>query len=101
MKKRQGEYVNRDFNNEHIKLPVKKGKIRIWVSSHESICFAQLTITPPEGVNIGCIYYDSEDRSEQRQTVNVLNDYYDAFKEAYNTFEQQKNDLLETKTIHK
>ena len=97
----QGEYVNRDFNNEHIKLPVKKGKIRIWVSSHESICFAQLTITPPEGVNIGCTYYDSEDRSEQRQTVNVLNDYYDAFKEAYNTFEQQKNDLLETKTIHK
>ena len=51
--------------------------------------------------DIGCTYYDSEDRSEQRQTVNVLNDYYDAFKEAYNTFEQQKNDLLETKTIHK
>ena len=51
--------------------------------------------------NIGCTYYESEDRSEQRQTVNVLNDYYDAFKEAYQMLEQQKKDLLETKTIHK
>ena len=93
-----GAYVNQDFHNEHIRLPVKKGKIRIWVSSHEIISPAHLTITPPEGVNISCTYYESEDRSEQRQTVNVLNDYYDAFVEAYQRIDQKKKNLLETKT---
>lgn len=72
---------------------MKTGKIRIRISSHESVAPVQLKITPPEGVDINCTYYDTEERSRQRQEVNVLNDYYDAYRKAYRRIAIKKIDI--------
>lgn len=83
------EYHNLDFHDEHIRLPMRKGKIMIWISSHEASAPVSARITVPEGVRIKCTYYNRDQHSPQRKEANVLNDYYDEFRLAYEVVEEK------------
>ena len=80
-------YNNVDFHEESIKIPLRKGKLRIWVSNHEAIDPITVKICVPEGVEISGSYYEREDLSPQNKRVNVLSDYYAAFRESYRKLE--------------
>lgn len=80
-------YKNEDFHEESIQIPLRKGKLRIWVSNHEAIDPITVNIYVPDGVEISGSYYEREDLSPQNKTVNVLTDYYAAFRESYRKIE--------------
>lgn len=83
-------YHNPDFHDECVRLPLRKGKIRIWISSHETSTPVSLKITVPEDVHIKCTYYERDQHSPQRTDANVLNDYYDEFRIAYKLIEEKQ-----------
>lgn len=80
-------YKNSDFYNETIRVPIRKGKLRIRISSHEPLDKASITIILPENLSSKCCYYQSQRSAPQRREVNVLNDYYDSYRKAYEELE--------------
>ena len=80
-------YKNSDFYNETIRVPIRKGKLRIRISSHEPLDKASITIILPENLNSKCCYYQLQRSAPQRREVNVLNDYYDSYRKAYEELE--------------
>lgn len=83
------KYINTDFHDEHIRIPLRKGKIRIVLSSHEASTPVEVKLSIPRGVDVKSMHYECEDLSNQNQQVNVLNDYYDAFRQAYKRIEEK------------
>lgn len=81
-----------DFHDARIRMPMRKGKIIIRVSSDEHLTPTSVKIYVPENVNaISCRYYVREDSSPQNKEVNVLNDYYDDFRKAYQELDEKRN----------
>lgn len=85
-------YCNEDFYNEIIKLPIRKGRVRIRVSSHEPLTSTSVTIVIPENINAKCYYYQARSQEKQRKEVNVLNDYYDSYRKAYDELERREKE---------
>ena len=86
-----GKYHNDDFIDEKIRLPMRKGKIIIRISSHEALTPASIAISVPQNVSaIRCKYYEREDLSPQNREVNVLNDYYADFRKAYQELDEKQ-----------
>ena len=80
-----------DFHDTRIRVPMRKGKIIIRVSSHEPLTPASIEIFVPQNVHaISCKYYVREDTSPQNKGVNVLNDYYDDFRKAYKELDEKQ-----------
>ena len=87
---KEGSYHNDDVHNITLKVPVKKGRLNIRITSHESLVPAQVTMMLPEGVTATCRSYQKKSNLPQRKAVNVLNDYYEAFRTAYALLDEEK-----------
>ena len=85
-------YQNPDFHNETIRIPAKKGKYIIRITSNEPLTPATATFAFPKQMNARCKYYQHQSSAQQRREVNILNDYYEAFRQAYALLEQRKVD---------
>lgn len=82
---------NNDFHDVRIRVPMQKGKIIIRASSHEALTPASVKISLPPNVHaVSCKYYAREDASPQNKEVNVLNDYYDDFRKAYQELDDKR-----------
>lgn len=82
---------NNDFHDTRIRVPMRKGKIIIRASSHEALTPASVNISLPPNVHaVSCKYYVREDSSPQNKEVNVLNDYYDDFRKAYQELDAKR-----------
>ena len=83
-------YQNKDFHSETIRVPIRKGKMRIRIRSHEPLTSSSITFVLPENVKAKCCYYQTRSHEKQRKEVNVLNDYYDSYRKAYEELEKKK-----------
>lgn len=86
----EGSYQNDDVHDIKLQVPIKKGRLNIRITSHEPLTPAQVTMMIPEGVTATCRYYQKKSNLPQRQAVNVLNDYYEAFRKAYALLDEEK-----------
>lgn len=82
--------INKDFHEESIRIPAKKGKLIIRVTSHEPLTPVTIEIKIPDGVKATVKYHQQSSSATQRREVNVLNDYYNEFRRAYSLLEQSK-----------
>lgn len=87
---KEGYYHNDDVHDMKLKVPIQKGRLNIRITSHEPLTPAQVTMMLPEGVTATCRYYQKKSNLPQRQAVNVLNDYYEAFRKAYALLDEEK-----------
>lgn len=83
-------YQNDDFHKETIRIPARKGKLVIRISSNEALTPVNVSFSFPTGFKGNCEYRQQRTLVQQRQNANVLNDYYDAFRKAYAEMENRE-----------
>lgn len=82
--------INKDFHNESIRIPAKKGKLIIRITSYEPLTPVTAEIRIPGELKATCKYHQQSSSATQRREVNVLNDYYNEFRRAYSLLDQAK-----------